>query len=299
MIAYPFLRRLARCMGRLSPAALRRLARIMAFLAWRFLPARREAAIAAVEKHLRRSRREAVAVARRSFEENFLSFLEIFHTGRFSTALAVSRVIPPENVALLQAETAPIVVTTAHLGSWELMPGLAADLLPDRPGMAVVRSQKNPALNRIMAELRGARGLRVVDHRQASRVVTSPLRRNGLVALLTDHNTSRREAVFLPFLEDTAAVTLGPALLALRAKAAVFPVFLVRDGAGKHLLYISEPLHTARLAGTLPERARTIARFYTDAVAEAVKKHPEQWFWMHRRWKTRAAEKDEERGQGE
>jgi KDO2-lipid IV(A) lauroyltransferase len=177
------------------------------------------------------------------------------------------------------------------------MPGLAADLLPDRLCMVVVRSQKNPALNRVMAELRGARGTRVVDHRQASRKVVSPLRRNGLVALLADHNTSRREAVFLPFLEDTAAVTLGPALLALRAKAAVFPAFLLRDGAGKHLLYIARPLHTARLAGTFPERARTIARFYTDAVAEVVKKHPEQWFWMHRRWKTRAAEG--ERGQGE
>ncbi|MDR2077327.1 MAG: lysophospholipid acyltransferase family protein [Desulfovibrio sp.] len=290
MIVYPFLRRLARCLGRLGPGALRRLARIMASLAWRLLPARREAAVAAVEKHLRQPRKEALAIARRSFEENFLSFLEIFHAAHFSTALSVSRIITPEGLALLQAETAPIVVTTAHLGSWELMPGLAADLLPDRQGMVVVRVQKNPALNLVMAELRGSRGMRVVDHRQASNVVVPSLRRKGLVALLADHNTSRREAVFLPFLEDTAAVTLGPALLALRTKAAVFPVFLVRDGAEKHLLYIANPLHTARLTGTLPERARAVARFYTDAVAEVVKKHPEQWFWMHKRWKTRAKE---------
>jgi KDO2-lipid IV(A) lauroyltransferase len=290
MILYRFLHSLTLRLSRLSPGTLRRLARIMAALAWRLMPARRKAAIAAIEKHLHRSRKEATAVARRSFEENFLSFLEIFHAGRFPTPVSVSQVVTPEGMALLQEETGPIVVTTAHLGSWELMPGLASDLLPDRPGMAVVRSQKNPTVNRLMAELRGARGMQVVDHRQASGLVVPHLRRNGLTALLVDHNTSRREAIFLPFLEDTAAVTLGPALLALRTKAAVFPVFLVRDGAEKHLLYIGKPLHTARLTGSLSERARAVARFYTDAVAEIVRKHPEQWFWMHRRWKTRPKE---------
>jgi KDO2-lipid IV(A) lauroyltransferase len=287
MISARLLHGLAQGMGRLKPGSLWRLAGFMALLAWRLLPARRKMAVSAVEKHLHVSPEKAMAIARRSFAENFLSFLEIFHAGRLSMALSVSRVITPEGLALLQAESAPIVVATAHLGSWELMPGLAADVLPDRQRMVVVRSQKNQALNMVMAELRGVQGMQVVEHRQASGVVLPILRRNGLVALLADHNTSRREAVFLPFLEDTAAVTLGPALLALRTKAAVFPVFLVRDGAEKHILYIDKPLHTARLTGSFSERARAVARFYTNAVAAVVKKHPEQWFWMHNRWKTR------------
>jgi KDO2-lipid IV(A) lauroyltransferase len=262
------------------------LARFLAFLYWHLSPRRRRIAAAAVERHLGQSRPKAALLARRSFEENFLSFLEIFHVEHFYASQSISRLITPETLALLQAETAPIVVVTAHLGSWELMPGLAADLFPDRHGMVVVRHQKNQILHSLMAELRGARGIQVVAHRKASAVVLPRLRQKGVVAFLADHNTSRREAVFLPFLRDTAAVTTGPALLALRAKAAVFPIFLVRDGAGKHLLYIAEPLHTAQLTGTISERVRAVASFYTDAVSQMVQKHPEQWLWMHRRWKT-------------
>ena len=195
----------------------------------------------------------------------------------------------PETKALLQEESAPIVIATGHLGSWEMMPGLAADLFPDRVSMVIVRKQRSPAVNRLVAELRGARGMLVVDHRKASGIVLQNLRNHGLAAFLVDHNSSRKESVFLPFLGDVAAVTIGPASLALRTKASVFPVFLLRDGTGGHILHILPPLRTASLSGPVKERLRSIAAFYTDAVAEMVHRYPEQWFWMHKRWKTRAS----------
>ena len=284
---YKFLCLIASWMGRLSPAALRRLARAMAFVTWHCLPSRREVAIAALQKHLHLSRNEATRLARKSFEENFVSFLEIFHADRFSIETSVSHEIFPEVRAELEAETAPLVIVTAHMGSWEMMPGLAADSVPHRHRMVIVRKHNDPDINRLMAALRGIRGMQVVDHRQASDTVLPKLRENGLAAFLVDHNCNRREAVFLPFLEDTAAVNMGPAMLALRAKAVVYPAFLVRDGEGKHLLYVYPPLRTADLTGSIAERVKVVAQFYTDAVADVVKKHPEQWFWMHKRWKTR------------
>ena len=284
---YTILRRFASFMGRRSPETLRRLARFMAFVFWHCVPSRRKLAVEALQKHLHLSHDVAVRTARQSFEENFLSFLEIFHADQFFIDSCVSEVITPEVRAQLEAEDAPIVVATAHFGSWELMPGLAADTLPQRPRIVVVRRQEDPDVNRLMAEMRGARGLQVVDHRQASEIVLPKLRDTGVVAFLVDHNTSRKEAVFLPFLEDIAAVNMGPAMLALRAKAAVYPVFLARDDKGKRLLYIYPPLHTENLGGSIADRVQTIAQFYTDAVADVIKKHPEQWFWMHKRWKTR------------
>lgn len=259
----------------------------MAFCFWHCAPGRRHEAVQAVQRHLHVTLEDATGIARRSFQENFLSFLEIFHAGRFHTGSSVSVLHTPEVKAALQAEQAPIVIATAHLGSWELMPGLASDLLPGRQGIVVVRSQKNRALNRLIAELRGARGMQAVDHRNASSVVMANLRGQGVTAFLVDHNTSRKEAIFLPFLDDTAAVNMGPASLALRAKAAVYPVFLLRDGQGSHILHLLPPLHTDALAGSIQDRIRQIAAFYTDAVAEMVRCYPEQWFWMHRRWKTR------------
>lgn len=287
---YAFLLACARMLGRLSPNTLRGLAACMAFVFWHCAPARRKQSIRAVQKHLLLPFSEARNIARQSFTENFLSFLEIFHAGRFRTERDVSILYTPETKAMLQAETAPIVIATAHLGSWELMPGLATDLVPEREGMVIVRSQRDPELNRLMAALRGARGMLAVDHRNAARVVVPKLREGGVAAFLVDHNCSRREAMFLPFLQDMAAVNIGPASLALRTKAAVYPVFLVRDGKGGHILHLLPPLRTERLTGDIPERIRKIAEFYTDAVATMVRKYPEQWFWMHNRWKTREEE---------
>ena len=284
---YSLYRFFAGLLGSLSSDTLRRIARVMAFIFWYCVPLRRKEAIAAIQKHLHKTPEEATRIARQSFIENFQSFLEISHVAKFFADKSISRIYSPETLAMLQAETAPIVVATAHLGSWELMPGLANDLLPDRNRMVIVRSQKDPALNRLMAELRGARDMQVVDHRKATNIVLPQLRDTGVAAFLVDHNCSRKEAVFLPFLDDTAAVNIGPATLALRTKASVYPVFLLRDGKGKHLLYILSPLRTNELTGSIADRMKEIARFFTDAVATVVKKHPEQWFWMHKRWKTR------------
>ena len=280
---YRFYRFLAGCMARLPWSALKALASGMAFCFWHLARLRRKEAVAAIEKHLQVSHEEAMRIARQSFRENFLSFLEIFHAGRFFTDHSVSALYTPEVKARLQAEDAPVVIATAHLGSWELMEGLAADILPERDGMVVVRSQKNKALNRLMAELRGSRGMEAVDHRRAAEIVVPRLRNSGVAAFLVDHNTSRREAVFLPFLQDTAAVNMGPAGIALRTRAAVYPVFLLRDGRGGHILHMLPPLPTRELTGTVHERITAIAAFYTDAVASMVRQYPEQWFWMHKR----------------
>lgn len=284
---YSLLRILAAQLTRLPWKVLRAIASVMAFFFWHCVPSRRNEAIAAITLHLHVSHEEAVRIARQSFQENFLSFLEIFHAGKFYTDTSVSILYTPEVKAILQAETAPIVIATAHLGSWELMPGLATDLLPGRENMVVVRSQKNSTLNRLMAELRGARGMLAVDHRKATGIVIPKLRGGGVAAFLVDHNASRKEAVFLPFLNDVAAVNIGPASLALRTKAAVFPVFLLRDGRGGHILHLLPPLQTKELTGSIQDRIRMIAEFYTNAVAGMVRRYPEQWFWMHRRWKTR------------
>lgn len=284
---YPVLRLLANFFTYMPWKALRALANAMAFCFWAFAPSRRTEAIQAIHKHLKVSLEEASRIARQSFRENFLSFLEIFHAGKFYTDASVKVLFTPEVKAKIQAEKAPVVIATAHLGSWELMPGLASDIMPDREGMVVVRRQRNPSLNKLVAELRGARGMLVIDHRQASAIVLPKLRKKGVVAFLVDHNANRREAVFLPFLGETAAVNMGPASIALRTKAAVYPVFLLRDGQGGHILHMLEPLHTADLQGSLQERIRQIALFYTQAVEQMVRRYPEQWFWMHKRWKTR------------
>ncbi|MDL2267777.1 lysophospholipid acyltransferase family protein [Desulfovibrio sp. OttesenSCG-928-G15] len=284
---YCFLDALASLFSRFSWNTLRAIAGGLAFVVWHALPARRQVAVQSIEKHLGLPFDKAEAIARQSYRENFLSFLEIFHAGRFQTFSPATHFATPEVLELMHKETAPVVIATAHIGSWEMMPGLATDIFPARQSMVVVRSRKNSALNKVMARLRGARGMQAVDHRQASSLVLPCLRNGGITAFLVDHNCSRKEAIFLSFLGESAAVNMGPASMALRAKAAVYPVFLVRDGKGGYIFYSAPPLRTDELEGSIKDRIAAIAAFYTDAVADIVQKHPEQWFWMHKRWKTR------------
>ena len=106
------------------------------------------------------------------------------------------------------------------------------------------------------------------------------------MAFLVDHNTSRDEAIFLPFLGEEAAVNRGPALIAVRSNALVCPIFLLRD-KDKYVLCMEEPLDPLELQGTSEEKIEAVTRFYTAAVERIVRRAPEQWFWMHNRWKTK------------
>lgn len=279
-----FLFWLARQMRRLDFPGVFRVADMLGWVLWTFLPARRRATIERVGRHLGLSGREAEVFARKSFDETARSFMEIFLNDKFRMEY-----VTVENPALLRRMMEPGqagVLTTAHFGSWELMGSLISQTAT-RPTMTVARKQKDPVVSDLIRELRGESKLVAVDHREAAGPALECMRNQGIVGFLVDHNTSRKESIFLPFFNDTAAVTIGPALLAVRAKAIVYPVFLRRDGLRRYMLHMHEPLDTTTLEGSLGERTRQVALFYTKAVEEEVRVRPEQWLWLHNRWKTR------------
>ena len=258
---------------------------------WKILRSRRQYTIAAVQKHLELPLEEATRIARQSYTENWRSFLEIFVVRRFETAAAIRKVNAPEILQQFGDETAPIVLATAHIGPWELLGALVSDFSATKEKLVVVRSQPDKAVDRLLKEMRSAAGMHVVGHRQASKVVLEELSKyNNVAGFLVDHNCSRKEAVFLPFFNDIAAVNAGPAMLALRSKAVVYPSFLLRLPEGGLALHLEPPLYTRDLQGSIGERVAIIAKYYSDCVERVVRLYPEQWFWMHKRWKTRETE---------
>lgn len=95
-------------------------------------------------------------------------------------------------------------------------------MVSDHPRLTVVRTYKNKLMDYVTTRLRSSHGADVIGHREAAFPVLRALRKNGYAAFLADHNTSRSEAFFLPFLGEEAAVNKGPAVLAVRAKALVW-----------------------------------------------------------------------------
>ena len=267
-----------------------RLGTFMGRLIWRFVPSRRELATQSIMKHLGKSREEAERIALESFIHNGRSFLEIILTRNFGLDSPNLRFDPPELFEELRNCPRPIVAATAHFGSWELLASLLGQVYESpRPRMVIVRRYPDVAVQEFIASCREATGAEMVGHRHAAMSVIRALHKNGIAAFLVDHNTTRHEAIFMPFLGEEAAVNAGPALLAVRGKALVWPVVLVREGKD-YVFRLLKPLDTAELTGTREENIQTAARFYTDAIEEFIHEHPEQWFWMHDRWKTKDAE---------
>lgn len=265
-------------------------------LIWTLVPSRRRLATTAITERLELEPTQANAVARNSFLHNGRSFLEILLCRRIDWRFVRDRLIVDEPELFLETlnrlQGRPCVAATAHLGAWELISGLLHLVTPQEHKQVVVKATHDQYLYSVIRRLRSQPTVRVVEHEQAVPRVLRNLKQNGLSGFLVDHNCRREEAVFLPFLGRDAAVNIGPALLALRAKALVWPAFLVRESPDTFRLVSEAPLDTQDISGNRHEKVETIARFYTQAVERMVRRYPEQWFWMHRRWKTRPEEEE-------
>lgn len=288
-IAYSLFGILGKC---LTPGGIYRLGGWLGALLWMCLPGRRRLAVETIAERLGVDRSEARRVARESFGHTCRSFLEIFLRTRLDHRFVEARVdiVDPEHLEGIRNDPQAKVVVTAHLGAWELGMPLARLAMPGIECGAVARTVKDPALNDLVLHLRRRPGIQIIENRQGSLRALRILRKKGIVVFVVDHNCMRDMALFLPFLGKTAAVYRGPAQLAARSGATIWPVFCTRRPGGRYELHIGKNLDTKSLEGTDEEKIEAVARFYTKAVEDMVRRYPEQWLWMHKRWKTRPPE---------
>jgi KDO2-lipid IV(A) lauroyltransferase len=198
--------------------------------------------------------------------DELLARVELEGAGRLRAALAGGR---------------GAFVVSAHCGNWEL---LGARLAREVPLTSIARAMKNPLVDEAVAAQRRAAGVRTVDSRDAAREVLRTLARGEAVGVLLDQNASRGERVFVNFLGRPAATNFGLAMLALKSGAPVLPAFSARGADGRHRAWIGEPIEPAT-AGERGVRIGVTTARYTAAIEGWVRRHPEQWFWVHDRWK--------------
>lgn len=176
-----------------------------------------------------------------------------------------------------------VLVLTAHFGNWELGSMLMAHL--KYPYSYVYRPLDAAVLEKFLVRIRARFGGVKIPKKRSFRKILRFLDRKGLVLLLMDQNVRREEGVFVPFFNQLAATNKGLALLALKTGAPVVPVFLIREETGfKGLILPEVPLiNTGDREKDI--EANTLA--YNRVIESVVRRYPEQWFWVHRRWKTR------------
>ena len=179
------------------------------------------------------------------------------------------------------------ILLTAHLGNWEMAgAGIAALGIP----LAVVmKGMSNPLVERDLFSRRQRLGMEVVEMSAAPREVMGLLRKGRVTALLWDQNAHRRGA-FVPFLGKAASTHRGPAFFALRTGAPVFVGFALREPGWRHRYTLEAHRLEIERTGDPAEDERLMIRGYNRLLEAAIRTSPDQYFWHHRRWKTRPAE---------
>jgi KDO2-lipid IV(A) lauroyltransferase len=176
-----------------------------------------------------------------------------------------------------------VLALTAHVGNWELLTNVAA--MTGYPLSIVVRPLDFGPLEAFFTAFRTRFGGHLIPTKYSMRAVLKSLQRRHMVAMLMDQNVDWYDGVFVDFFGRLACTNKGMALLALKTGAPVVPVFLVRDKLGFRADFGPEiPLVKT---GDKTKDIEMNTQQYNDVIETFIRRHPDQWFWVHQRWKTR------------
>ena len=178
-----------------------------------------------------------------------------------------------------------VIFTTGHCGTWEI---LSARLpIAGVPLTTAARQLDDPRLDRLVTALRGRFGTEIIVRGPAAgKKMIQALAGNRVAALLIDQDIRDIPGVFVPFFDRPAWTPSGGAMLAIRRGCPVVPGFIHRRPDGTHKAEIHPPLPIPT-DGSLEDRVEELTAAATAVIERQVRAHPEQWVWMHRRWRTR------------
>jgi KDO2-lipid IV(A) lauroyltransferase len=188
-----------------------------------------------------------------------------------------------DNIPATAREGGGALILTGHVGNWELMP-LAA-CMTGHTANILYRPMDFAPLDRFFAKTRTRFGLKLIPKDASLLRVFRTLKRGEAVAMLLDQNVGLHKGVMVDFFGRRASTSYGLAYIALKTEAPVLPFFVVRNQNG----FTAEigPMIPLVKTGDLQKDLEENTQRYTDALEAIIRRHPDQWFWVHRRWKTR------------
>jgi Kdo2-lipid IVA lauroyltransferase/acyltransferase len=178
-----------------------------------------------------------------------------------------------------------VMFLTGHMSAWEL--SSFAHALYGHPLHFLVRPQANAGVDRLINDYRCLSGNQPIEKNKSARTILKVLGAGGTVGILMDVNTILQEGVFVNFFGVPACTTSGLARIALRTDAAVVPGFLSWDQQRRrYRLRFEQAVELSRTDNEEADVLENTARF-TQVIEDQVRAHPDQWLWVHKRWKTR------------
>ena len=178
-----------------------------------------------------------------------------------------------------------VLILTGHLGAWELSSYYHS--LMGYPMSMVIRRLDNELVDRLVNDIRCQHGNKVVHKDDFARGLISAMRQGETVGILMDTNMTPPQGVFVDFFGTVACTASGMARVALKTGAAVLPGFLLwEESSQSYVLHFGRQLELVRSEDNEADIVANTALF-THVLEGYIRQYPEQWLWLHRRWKTR------------
>jgi KDO2-lipid IV(A) lauroyltransferase len=190
-----------------------------------------------------------------------------------------------ENYDAARAAGSGVLLLTAHLGAWEI--GSFVHSIFGHPINIVVRRLDNPKVDGLVERYRTLHGNQTFAKEDFARGLLAAMKAGETVGILMDTNMTPPQGVFVDFFGVPACTAVGLARVAMRSRAAVVPAFTIWDQALQKYRVRFDP--ALRLICTGDDDADAVANtaMFTRVIQEYATRYPEQWLWVHRRWKTR------------
>ncbi len=232
-----------------------------------------------------KSSRDILRICRLCFENLGKGLMEVLQFPRL-TSENLGRLVSFEgkqniNEALKKGKG--VVVLTAHFGNWELL-GASLALLGYDVGF-IVRPVRSTRLEALVNRNRESMGIECIPRGTSIKKALRCLRRNGVLGILSDIDT-RVDGVFVDFFGRPAFTPRGPASIALRTGAVLIPMFIIRQEDDTHRI-VAEKALELKVTGDQEEDIKLNTARFTKIIESYIRKCPEQWIWIHERWKTR------------
>lgn len=245
----------------------------------------RRDAIAALKRAFpQKSQPEILDIVRRMYANLGMNLVEVLRLGKVTDEfLRESIAIEGEEhgrTALLRNKGA--VILTGHLGNWDLLAAIVPRL--GYPLTVISKNIKNKGLNEFWMNIRQRFGVKFVPAHNSYRACLTTLKKNELIGFILDQNMINTEGIFVDFFGKPACTTPGLAYMSAQSGAPVVPVFMIRRDNGRHVVKVLPPLDPP--PNREPETIRDFTQRYTKIIEDVVRQYPDQWIWIHRRWKT-------------
>lgn len=192
-----------------------------------------------------------------------------------------------ENLAAAKARNKGILSIVAHFGNWEMM--TAALPAVSDPVQIVYRPLDSPVIENLISWVRTANGNGLIQKDGAVLRIFHQLRRNRAIGLLIDQNMAAREGIFVDFFNRPACTSTALAFLAMRTGAPVLPAFMIRMKDGRYKCLIQPPVELIE-TGDEEQDIRANTQKFTSIIEDIVRQYPDQYFWVHQRWKTQTCQ---------